>query len=141
VTGFRGEAHALDTGSGNLLASEIETRTLRADTGSGDVRVSRAQAEEVNADTGSGSLDLELTGPSLARVKADTGSGDVRIRLAKDASFEVRADMGSGDLESGFADAQPIVNRRQVVGYRRADGRIKIEVDTGSGDITVEPLP
>jgi hypothetical protein len=141
VTGFRGEALALDTGSGNLLASEIETRTLRADTGSGDVRVSRAQAEDVNADTGSGSLDLELTGPSLARVKADTGSGDVRIRLPRDASFEVRADMGSGDLESRFTDAQPILNRREVVGYRRAEGRIKIEVDTGSGDITVEPVP
>jgi hypothetical protein len=49
--------------------------------------------------------------------------------------------MGSGELESGFTDAQAIVNRREVVGYRRGDGRIKIDVDTGSGDVTVEPGP
>ena len=49
--------------------------------------------------------------------------------------------MGSGELESGFADAQAIVNRREVVGYKRGDGRIKIEVDTGSGDVRVEPVP
>lgn len=139
VTGFRGEVLDLDTGSGNLEASDIEARRLSADTGSGDVRVSQARVEEVTADTGSGSLDLELTGGGLSRVKADTGSGDVRLRLPSDASFEVRADMGSGELESGFADAQPILNRREVVGYRRGDGRIKIDVDTGSGDVTVEP--
>jgi hypothetical protein len=139
VTGFRGESLALDTGSGSLLATDIETRRLRADTGSGDVRVSRAQADDVEADTGSGSLDLDLRGPGLTRVKADTGSGDVRIRLPQDASFEVRADMGSGDLETSFSDAQPILNRRQVVGYRRAEGRIKIDVDTGSGDVAVDP--
>ena len=72
-------------------------------------------------------------------MSADTGSGDVRLRLPKDASFEVRADMGSGELESRFTDAQAIVNRREVVGYRRGDARIKIDVDTGSGDVTVEP--
>jgi len=139
VSGFRGEDLNLDTGSGNLDVSDVETRRLRADTGSGDVRVSRTLAEDVAADTGSGSLNMELTGASLSRVKADTGSGDVRLHLPRDASFEVRADMGSGDLESGFADAQAIVNGREVVGYKRGDGRIKIEVDTGSGDVVVGP--
>ncbi len=140
ITGFRGESLGLDTGSGTLLATDIETRSLRADTGSGDIRVTRAQAVDVEAATGSGSVDLELVGTGLSKVSADTGSGDVRLRLPKDASFEVRADMGSGDLESRFADAQAIVNRREVVGYRRGDGHIKIDVDTGSGDVTVEPV-
>jgi DUF4097 and DUF4098 domain-containing protein YvlB len=139
VSRFKGEALDLDTGSGSLLATDVEARRLRADTGSGDVRVTRATAEDVEADTGSGSVDLELAGANLTRVKADTGSGDVRIRLPKDASFELRADMGSGDLDARFADAQAILNRREVVGYRRADGRIKIDVDTGSGDVSVEP--
>jgi len=140
ITGFRGDDLSLDTGSGTLLAKDVEARRLSADTGSGDIRVVQATVEEIEADTGSGSVDLEATGPKLQRVTADTGSGDVRVRLAGDASFEVRADMGSGDLESGFADAQPILNRREVVGYRRGDGRIKIEVDTGSGDVTVAPV-
>jgi Putative adhesin len=139
ITGFRGETLDLDTGSGTLRVSDVEARTLDADSGSGDVQVTRAQVEELSADTGSGNVEVEATGPGLRRLKADTGSGDVRLRLAQDASFEVRADMGSGGLESGFADAQAIVNRREVVGYRRGDGRIKIVVDTGSGDVRVEP--
>jgi hypothetical protein len=54
-------------------------------------------------------------------------------------SFELRADTGSGDVESGFADAEPIVRHREVIGYRRGDGTVKIDVDTGSGDVTVDP--
>jgi hypothetical protein len=139
VSGFRGDELSLDTGSGTLRVTDVEARTLDADSGSGDIRVTRAQVEEVRADTGSGDVDVEATGPQLRRVKADTGSGDVTLRLAQDATFEVRADMSSGDLESRFTDAEAIVNRREVVGYRRGDGRIKIEVDTGSGDVVVEP--
>jgi DUF4097 and DUF4098 domain-containing protein YvlB len=141
VTGFHGEELSLGTGSGTLEARDVEARRLKADTGSGDIRVTKADLQEVAADTGSGSVEVEVVGSRLQRVKADTGSGDVRLRLAKDASFELRAEMGSGDLESRFSDTQPIVNRREVVGYRRGDGRIKIEVDTGSGDVMVEPAP
>ena len=139
VTGFRGDALSLDTGSGSLRAQDVDTRRLRADTGSGDVKVTQAQAEEIKADTGSGNVEVEATGAKLQSVKADTGSGNVRLRLAKDASFEARADLGSGDIKSGFADAEPILKRHQVVGYRRGDGHIKIEVDTGSGDVVLEP--
>jgi DUF4097 and DUF4098 domain-containing protein YvlB len=72
-------------------------------------------------------------------VEADTGPRDVRLRLPRDMSFELRADTGSGDVESGFADAEPIVRHREVIGYRRGDGTVKIDVDTGSGDVTVDP--
>jgi lia operon protein LiaG len=139
VTGFHGDALSLDTGSGSLRAKDVDARRLNADTGSGDVKVTQAEAEEIKADTGSGNVDLEATGSRLQSVKADTGSGNIRLRLAQDASFEARADMGSGDIRSGYADAEPILKRREVVGYRRGDGRIKIAVDTGSGDVVLEP--
>jgi DUF4097 and DUF4098 domain-containing protein YvlB len=71
---------------------------------------------------------------------ADTGSGDVRLRLPRDASFEVRVDLGGGELKSRFDDSQPILEPREVVGYRRGDARIKIRVETGSGDVVVEPV-
>lgn len=35
--------------------------------------------------------------------------------------------------------AQPIVKKRTVVGYRRGDGRIRIDPDTGSGDVSINP--
>lgn len=40
---------------------------------------------------------------------------------------------------SRFSDAQPIVHGKQVVGYRRGDGKIRIDVETGSGDVVIEP--
>jgi hypothetical protein len=139
VTGFRGELLSLDSGSGDLDVSDVETIRLHADTGSGRVRVTRAQAEQVTADTGSGSVDLDLGGSDLRRVQADTGSGNVRLRLPEDASFEIRVDAGGGRVQSRFADAQPILEDEEVTGYRRGAARIKIDVDTGSGDVVVEP--
>jgi len=63
----------------------------------------------------------------------------VRLRLPANAGFEAWADTGSGDVVSRFSDAEPIVRDREVVGYRRGDRRIRIDVDTGSGSVTFEP--
>jgi hypothetical protein len=139
VRQFSGQDLACDTGSGEVLLSDLRARRVAANTGSGDVKVTQADLEEFAADTGSGNVVLETRGGRLSRVKADTGSGDVRLRLGPHATFEVRADTGSGDVVSRYADAQPILRRRTVIGYRRGDGRIAVAVDTGSGDVVVEP--
>ncbi len=101
--------------------------------------MSAGDIEEFRAGTGSGNVRLENKGSRLARVKADTGSGNVTLRLAADAAFEALADQGSGDISMGYKDAQAIVKHKEVIGYRRGDARIKIDVDTGSGDLTIEP--
>jgi DUF4097 and DUF4098 domain-containing protein YvlB len=128
-----------DTGSGDIRITDSSARRVSADTGSGGIKAVDVDTEEFLADTGSGDIVLEARDGRLTRVKADTGSGNVTLRLPADASFEARADQGSGDLVSGFRDAQAIVLKKEVVGYRRGDGRIQISVDTGSGDVTIEP--
>ncbi len=127
-----------DTGSGNCTVRGFKGDRLSLDTGSGDLVLRDVQARVIEADTGSGDVEAHLDTPA-ERVTADTGSGNVRLRLPRDASFELRADTGSGEIESRFADAEPILRRREVVGYRRGDGALRIEVDTGSGDVSVEP--
>jgi Toastrack DUF4097 len=139
VHGFEGERLRCDTGSGAVRVADVTARLVAVDTGSGDVTVEDADVEEFEVDTGSGDVELTTRGDRLGRVKADTGSGDLRLRLAPDASFELRASTGSGDIESGYDDARAIVHRKEVVGYRRGDGRLRITADTGSGDVTVEP--
>jgi hypothetical protein len=141
VTGFDGEELLLDTGSGAVRVRAANARRISADTGSGGVRIEDADAEDVRADSGSGSVEMGLIGSRLRRVKADTGSGEVTLRLPSDASFELLADQGSGDLTCGYPDAAPIAKKRMIIGYRRGDGRIRIDVDTGSGDVTVTPSP
>lgn len=128
-----------DTGSGDIEIESAAAGEIEADTGSGDINVVDADVERFNGDTGSGNITLEASGARLLRVEADTGSGNVRLRLARDAAFEAMADLGSGRIRNGFSDAEPILRQKEIVGYRRGDGRIKIDVDTGSGSLYLEP--
>jgi hypothetical protein len=139
LTGFKGEKIHCDVGSGDVMVRQATVRLVDVDTGSGDVHIIDGDVEEFSADTGSGDVHLENHGARLARVKADTGSGNVVLRLSPDASFEAYADQGSGDITMRYKDAQPIVRHKEVIGYRRGDARTKIDVDTGSGDLTIEP--
>lgn len=139
IADFDGDTLACDTGSGDVRIRGARAVRIVADTGSGDIRVTGADIEEFHGDTGSGRIEIENLGSRLRRVRADTGSGSVVLRLPKDASFELYADLGSGDIVSHFDDAQAVVHQHRVVGYRRGDGDVRIEVDTGSGDVVVEP--
>lgn len=139
VDSFKGDRLSCDTGSGEVRLRTVEARQIHVDTGSGEVRIDAADADDVDVDTGSGGVEIQADGGRLRHVKADTGSGDVRLQLGTAAGFEARADVGSGDIVSRYPDAQPIVKRREIIGYRRGDGRIQIDVDTGSGDLVLEP--
>jgi hypothetical protein len=139
VRGFKGDALRCDTGSGEVIVSGARARRVVLDTGSGEVHVTGSEAEDVSVDTGSGDVEIETSGARLARVSADTGSGSVHLRLGSDAEFEARAEVGGGEIVNRYPDAQPIVRRDEVVGYRRGSGRIRINVDTGSGDVVIEP--
>jgi lia operon protein LiaG len=139
VTGFSGERLVCDTGSGRVRVTGATARSVDVDSGSGSVTLDAVDADEVKIDTGSGSLDMTSPSKRLTRLKADTGSGSVTLRLAADAGFEARADLGSGRIDNRFADAQAIRDSDDIVGYRRGDGRIRIDVDTGSGGLVLEP--
>jgi len=139
LSDFSGETLRCDVGSGDVTIRGAKAQRLDVDTGSGDVHVLEADLEEFTADTGSGDVRLENRGARLARVKADTGSGNVLLRLTPDASFEALADQGSGDITMRYKDATPIVRHKELIGYRRGDAKTKIDVDTGSGDLTIEP--
>jgi len=141
VDGFEGDTVKLDSGSGAIRVRSAKTSRIHADSGSGGIRIEQADTEEFLGDSGSGTIEFEGAGARLRRVKGDTGSGDIALRLPADASFELVADQGSGDLTCGFKEAQPIVKKRTVVGYRRGDGRIRIDLDTGSGDVSIDPTP
>lgn len=139
VSGFDGDDVLCDTGSGGIEVRGVRARSLKADTGSGGVTVTDADIEEFGGDTGSGDIRLTVTGERLRRVSVDVGSGDVTLRLPSDTGFELVADQGSGDLDCSFSDAQAIVRDREVVGYRRGDRRVRIDADTGSGSVSLNP--
>ena len=103
----------LDNGSGEVIVSKHRGRVM-ADTGSGDVKITDCECE-ISADTGSGSVDV---GGGKGSVSADTGSGGVRV-----AGF---AGPFSADTGSGSVKARDLTEVRSL------------EVDTGSGSVSVE---
>jgi lia operon protein LiaG len=139
VERFSGESIACDVGSGDVNLRTGSARKVKVETGSGDVELHAMDAEEFVTETGSGDVLLEAKGARLAKISSETGSGDITLRLGPDATFLVNADQGSGDLVSRYSDAQAIIHGREVVGYKRGDGHIQIDVTTGSGDVVVEP--
>jgi hypothetical protein len=136
---FRGETLRFDTGSGDIDVRDTQARALQADTGSGDIRVRATGLDSFDGNTGSGDISLDARDGALTTVRADTGSGDVTLALGPEASFEVTADQGSGGLVSRYEDAKPILSGRELVGYRRGSAKAKIHVETGSGDVVLEP--
>ncbi len=125
-----------DTGSGDCDVDGFKGDRLSMDTGSGDVSLRRVEVKRIDADTGSG--NVVATGLVTESLSADTGSGDVRLTLPRDLGFELRADLGGGDIENHIADATPVLRHRELVGYRRGDGRTRIDLDTGSGDVVLD---
>jgi len=139
IDGLEGDLLRGDVGSGDIKIRSGAITKVDLDTGSGDVSMKGGDVEEFVGETGSGNLVVDLDASRLRRVKASTGSGDVTLRLSRDASFEVHVDQGSGDMDNRFTDAKPLVKGREVIGYTRGDGRTKIDIETGSGDFTLEP--
>jgi hypothetical protein len=80
--------------------------------------------------------ELEL--PPAVATRERVGMKDLRDEARPTRG--TAALLGGRDVKSRFSDAEPIMRRREVIGYRRGDGEVKIAIDTGSGDVTVEPL-
>jgi DUF4097 and DUF4098 domain-containing protein YvlB len=138
ISRFEGDRIESNVGSGEVIIRSGAAGVIEVDTGSGDIIVEDVEVETFSADTGSGDILLASASPRLARIDADTGSGDVTLRLGAGASFIAHADQASGDIVCRFPDASAIVERREVIGYRRGSEQIRIDVDSGSGDLVIE---
>ncbi len=124
----------VDTGSGAVTLEGFRADALEVDTGSGGVR-GGGDAETVAVDTGSGDVSLDL-GPLLRDVLVDTGSGDVTLAVPEGYGARIALETSSGDLEVNLP-LQVVRRGRDALEGTIGDGRGRLEVDTGSGNITV----
>lgn len=133
VSRFEGTELTVDTGSGDVTASEIKGNGISIDTGSGDIRLSAVSAPEVTVETGSGGVTADLrTDPTTLSV--ETGSGNIRITAPSTLGAEVDIETSSGEVESDFPLQVTRHSREHLVGTI-GDGRGKIQIETGSGDV------
>ena len=136
---FKGDSASFTTSSGDVRVRGMEVGRLEMQSSSGDFKIQDCDAAEVRAHTGSGDISIENRGGRLADVRMSTGSGDVVLRLPHDASFDAKASLSSGDMHVGFSDGTATTKHGEVVAYRRGSGGAKIDVETGSGNLTIEP--
>lgn len=131
----RGGTLAIDTGSGSVSGSGVTAPELRIDTGSGDIRLEGIRVPLLDLGAGSGSFQADLAGP-LESVSVETGSGDVTLRLPDGTGATLDLDTGSGH----FSIDVPIELLKRGEGSLRGrigDGRGRIHIETGSGDIAL----
>jgi hypothetical protein len=128
-----------------------------------DVGLSPNVPLDLTFDASSGPCDLDLAGLQVSALVLDVGSGPVDLVLPSDSTFEAQIDGGSGpltivlprsvgarvELDSGSGPFGPGARFELVKGklhgdgtwetdnYRTAEHTITLEIDQGSGPITI----
>jgi hypothetical protein len=128
-----------------------------------DVRLSPDVPLDLSLDAGSGPCDFDLTDLDITNLALDAGSGPIDVALPSGSTFEAEIDGGSGpitivlpesvgarvELDSGSGPFSPDARFELVRGkrhgdgtwetdnYRTADHTITLEIDQGSGPITI----
>jgi DUF4097 and DUF4098 domain-containing protein YvlB len=133
VSDVSGESVSIETGSGGVSGSNVKSNELSINTGSGDIDVSNLNAPQVNLETGSGSVTTDMSG-ELWNLSVNTGSGDVTVKAPPTLGAEVDIETSSGDIETDFEVSVTRHARDHMTG-RIGDGRGKIAIETGSGEI------
>jgi hypothetical protein len=129
-----------------------------------DVKLTPDVPLELSLDVGSGSCSFDLTELEISDLLIDGGSGSMDLSLPPTSSFEIYIDGGSGlmnvvvppsvgvrvDLDSGSGSFNPGRRFQLVAGERGDDGvwesenydtaehRVHLEIDQGSGSLTID---
>lgn len=129
-----------------------------------DVKLSPQVSLDLRLDVGSGSCNFDLTGLDVKNLDLDGGSGSLRLTLPAAAGFDGKIKGGSGsitliapkavglrvELTDGSGSFNPGDRFRLVSGeanddgmwetenYDKADYKIVLEIDQGSGSITIQ---
>ena len=139
VAGAQGNTLKLSTGSGNVTMSDGKAGVLTVETGSGSIDVTGSSGDDVSFDTGSGNVDVTLV-TAFRSLKVETGSGDVTLRVPPSVGAEVDLDTGSGDIDLGGLTLQVRRIEHDHVSGTLGDGKGRLSVETGSGNVRLQKL-
>jgi lia operon protein LiaG len=136
VNGVRGTGLSVDTGSGRVTGGDIAVTTLGVDTGSGSIVLSDVSASDIELDTGSGRVELDVV-TQIERVLIDTGSGSVRLTVPADLNASAEIETSSGGIDIDLPVRISSRDRTSLVGTFGTGSGGHIEIDTGSGSVSV----
>ena len=129
----------LETGSGNVTLTGGKAPTVHVETGSGDVEATSTSGDELSFETGSGNVNVALV-TTFSSLRVNTGSGDVTLKVPPALGAEVDIDTGSGDIDLGGLTLQVRRLAHDHVTGTMGDGKGRLSVETGSGDVHLQKL-
>jgi lia operon protein LiaG len=124
----------LETGSGNVTLTGADATELKIETGSGDINATGAKGDDLSFETGSGNVDVALTA-TFRSLAIETGSGDVTLRVPPTIGAEVELDTGSGEIDLGGLTIQVRRLQEDHITGTIGDGRGRLSIETGSGNV------
>ena len=155
---FRGERCHLQTGSGDLIASEIDSEqtvlrtesglidgqefrgaALHASTATGEVSLQTVESASVEIEGGSGAIELGSLLKKLRAASVRSDSGDVTVRLGALAPFELRAESASGSVNSRLDSAKVLEQGKHRAHVQRGTGGAKLKVESEKGSVVLKP--
>jgi len=134
-----GSSLKLETGSGNVTLTDAKAPNFRVETGSGDIRATASSGDELSFETGSGNVNVALIA-TFSSVHIETGSGDVTLKVPPTLGAEVDLDTGSGDIDLGGLTLQVRRIAHDHVTGTLGDGKGRVSVETGSGNVHLQKL-
>ena len=139
VSGAQGPSLRLETGSGNVTVTDGKATVVHVETGSGDIEATSSSGDELSFETGSGNVDVALV-TTFRSLNISTGSGDVTLRVPPTVGAEVDLDTGSGDIDLGGLTLQVRRIEHDHVTGTLGDGKGRLSVETGSGNVRLQKL-
>lgn len=138
-------ALTIDSGSGIVTAdlASLTLSRLRFNSGSGSVTVNLPDGRyDADIDTGSGASTWLLPANGDGSYTIDSGSGAVTLQLPAGSAARIEVNSGSGAFRADnrfvLVDGDADSGSWETANYATAERRLLIEIDGGSGAITVE---
>ena len=134
----------IDAGSGSveMLLSGMELSNFDVDAGSGGIYATLPEgAYDVNIDLGSGASTWVLPGSGNGEYTIDGGSGGMKLLVPQSIEARVEVDGGSGGFSADSRFIQTSAGDNSVwetANYDNAENKIEIQIDQGSGSVTIE---
>ena len=139
VAGAQGTRLELSTGSGNVTVTDGKAARFDIETGSGDIEATGAAGDELSFSTGSGNVNVAVTA-TFNSLSIETGSGDVTLRVPPTLGAQVDLETGSGDIDLGGLTLQVRRIEHDHVSGTLGDGKGRLSVETGSGNVRLQRL-
>lgn len=139
VSGMQGAKLELSTGSGNVTVTDGKATNLDIETGSGDIEATSASGDDLSFNTGSGNVNVALIA-TFTSLHIETGSGDVTLKVPPTLGAQVDLDTGSGDIDLGGLTLQVRRIEHDHVTGTLGDGKGRLSVETGSGNVRLQKL-